>query len=69
MTRLVARIGVPVTSPDLGRERWLELMGHDKKVEGGRLKSVVLKKIGEAVVTEAPPRALNEVLDQTAVHA
>jgi 3-dehydroquinate synthase len=69
VTRLVARIGVPMASPDLGRERWLELMGHDKKVEGGKLKFVVLKKIGEAIVTEAPPSALNEVLDQTAAHA
>ena len=69
VTRLVARIGAPVVSPDLGRERWLELMGHDKKVEGGKLKFVVLKRIGEAIVTEAPPQALNEVLDQTAVSA
>jgi 3-dehydroquinate synthase len=69
VTRLVERIGVPIASPDLGRERWLELMGHDKKVEGGKLKFVVLKQIGEAIVTEAPARALDEVLDQTALHA
>jgi 3-dehydroquinate synthase len=69
VTRLVERIGAPVTPPDLGRERWLELMGHDKKVEGGKLKFVVLKRMGEAIVTEAPVQALNDVLDQTAVSA
>jgi 3-dehydroquinate synthase len=69
VTTLVARAGLAVISPDLGRQRYLELMGHDKKVEGGKLKFVVLKRIGEAFVTEAPAAALNDVLDQTAVHA
>jgi 3-dehydroquinate synthase len=69
VARLVARIGVRVTPPDLGRERWLDLMGHDKKVEGGRLKFVVLKSIGEAIVTEAPAPALDAVLDSAAVNA
>jgi 3-dehydroquinate synthetase len=69
VTRLVARIGAPVVAPDLGRERWLELMGHDKKVEGGKLKFVVLKDIGVAIVTEAPAAALNDVLDTIATHA
>jgi 3-dehydroquinate synthase len=58
-----------MTPPDLGRERWLDLMGHDKKVEGGRLKFVVLKSIGEAIVTEAPAPALDAVLDSAAVNA
>jgi 3-dehydroquinate synthase len=66
---LLQRAGLPIAPPDLGRERYLDLMGHDKKVAGGKLKFVLLKSIGEAVVTEAPAGPLAEVLDQTAVHA
>jgi 3-dehydroquinate synthase len=66
---LLQRAGLPITPPDLGRDRYLDLMGHDKKVAGGKLKFVLLKSIGEAVVTEAPAGPLAEVLDQTAVHA
>ena len=33
--------------------RYLELMGHDQKVEGGKIRFVLLKKIGEAFVSAA----------------
>ncbi len=42
--------GLPVRGPDLGVERYLALMAHDKKVEDGRLRLVLLKGIGEAVI-------------------
>ncbi len=66
---ILARAGLPVAAPDLGRERYLELMGHDKKVEGGKLQFVLLKQIGSAFVSEAPRPALSDVLDQFAIHA
>ena len=66
---LLARARLPVEAPDLGLERYLELMGHDKKVEGGRLKFVLIEKIGGAFVAEAPREALADVLDRPAVHA
>jgi 3-dehydroquinate synthase len=69
ITRVLARAGLPVSAPDLGQERYLELMGHDKKVEGGKIQFVLLKEIGSAFVSEAPREALSEVLDSTAVHA
>jgi 3-dehydroquinate synthase len=69
VVRVLERAGLPLAAPDLGRERYLDLMGHDKKVEGGRLKFVVLRKIGDAIVSEAPAAPLAEVLDQPAVHA
>jgi 3-dehydroquinate synthase len=69
VVRVLERAGLPVAAPDLGRERYLELMGHDKKVEGGKLKFVVLKEIGTAIVSEAPAAPLADVLDQPAVHA
>jgi 3-dehydroquinate synthase len=34
-------------------------MGHDKKVESGKLRFVLLKKLGEAVITADVP---NDVL-------
>jgi 3-dehydroquinate synthase len=69
VVRVLERAGLPVAAPDLGRERYLDLMGHDKKVEGGKLKFVVLKAIGNAIVSEAPAAPLADVLDQPAVHA
>ena len=49
---LVARAGLPVAPPpDLAPERFLELMGHDKKVQAGRLRLVLLRSLGNATVT------------------
>jgi 3-dehydroquinate synthase len=63
-TRAVIRAaGLPDIAPDLGVETYLEYMGHDKKVEGGKMRFVLLKKLGEAVITgDVPIAALNEVL-------
>jgi 3-dehydroquinate synthase len=45
-------------------------MGHDKKVEGGRIRFVLLQRIGEAFVSAEVPRdALAEVLGATEAHA
>ena len=59
---LIRAAGLPDTAPDLGVDRWLEYMGHDKKVEGGKMRFVLLKKLGEAFVTGDVPTA---VLQQT----
>jgi 3-dehydroquinate synthase len=63
--RLVARAGLPVTPPpDLAPARFLELMGQDKKVQAGRLRLVLLRALGEAVVTaDFAPAALQATLD------
>ena len=53
---LLRRARLPVRGPALGAERYLELMGHDKKVEGGKLRFVLLRGIGEAFVSDAVPR-------------
>ena len=49
---LFVRADLPVAGPKLGAERYLELMRHDKKVQDGRLRLVLLKGIGEAVVSD-----------------
>ncbi|GHT85440.1 3-dehydroquinate synthase [Betaproteobacteria bacterium] len=47
---LFIRAGLPVFGPALGAARYLELMAHDKKVEAGRLRLVLLRAPGHAVV-------------------
>ncbi|MBT9518919.1 MAG: 3-dehydroquinate synthase [Methyloversatilis discipulorum] len=48
--RIHESAGLALRGPKLGVERYLELMSHDKKVEAGKLRLVLLKRIGEAVV-------------------
>ena len=48
---LVEKAGLPTAAPDLPRDRWLELMSVDKKVLDGRLRLVLLRGIGGALVT------------------
>jgi 3-dehydroquinate synthase len=64
---LIRAAGLPDVAPDLGVDTWLEYMGHDKKVEGGKMRFVLLKKLGEAVITgDVPTDVLTGVL--TAPH-
>ncbi|WP_324780177.1 3-dehydroquinate synthase [Thiobacillus sedimenti] len=60
---LIRAAGLPDVAPDLGFEKYLEYMGHDKKVEGGKMRFVLLKKLGEAVITgDVPHDVLSGVL-------
>ncbi|HEX5538466.1 MAG TPA: 3-dehydroquinate synthase [Methylophilaceae bacterium] len=42
---------LPTVAPDLGPQRYLELMGLDKKVQDGKLRLVLQQGIGKAVIT------------------
>ena len=55
--RIHESAGLALRGPKLGVERYLELMSHDKKVEAGKLRLVLLKRIGEAVVYGDAPAA------------
>ncbi|MCW5620664.1 MAG: 3-dehydroquinate synthase [Burkholderiales bacterium] len=67
---LLERAHLPVRHPPLGVERYLDLMGLDKKVEGGKLRLVLLQRIGAAFVTaDFLQDALREVLASEPVHA
>lgn len=50
--RLFVRAGLPVFGAPLGAARYLELMRHDKKVQDGKLRLVLLKAIGQAVMSD-----------------
>lgn len=55
---LVEAAGLPVKAPDLGAERWIELMEADKKNEGGAIKFILLKPLGAPSITNAPRELL-----------
>jgi len=61
--QLFERAGLPVIGPPLGSLVYEQLMGLDKKVEGGKIRFVLLKAIGDARVTaEVPGELLRETL-------
>ena len=69
MADLFVRAGLPVEAPSLGQDRYLELMGHDKKVENGKLRLVLLQSLGKAYMTsDFDLQDLREVLAGTAAH-
>jgi 3-dehydroquinate synthase len=50
--KIFLRAGLPVLGAPLGAERYLELMRHDKKVQDGKVRLVLLQKIGQAVMSD-----------------
>lgn len=68
--RLFQRAGLPVCGPALNVERYLELMQHDKKVQDGKLRLVLLQKLGQAVLSDAAPLAeIRRAIGARSVHA
>ena len=61
---LIARAGLPVAGPAaLGAGRYLDLMAVDKKAARGRMRFVVLERIGSAAVHgEVPEKHLRDTL-------
>ncbi|TAJ77252.1 MAG: 3-dehydroquinate synthase [Gallionellaceae bacterium] len=66
---LFERTGLPVHAPHLGAETYLRLMGLDKKVLGGKIRFVLLKAIGHAVVGgDVPEELLRQTLQACVKH-
>lgn len=63
--KLFLRAGLPVSGPQLGAARYIELMRHDKKVQDGRMRLVLLKEIGKAVISDAATEAQMTVAIET----
>ena len=55
LAALVARAGLPTSAPALGFERWMALMGRDKKVVAGAIRFVLLDALGSATVASGVP--------------
>jgi 3-dehydroquinate synthase len=65
--RLVQSAGLPVSAPALGPERFLELMAGDKKAAAGRIRYVLLEKIGHATLRgDVDERLVREVISAAA---
>jgi 3-dehydroquinate synthase len=56
LSRLLERANLPVRAPAISTDRFLSLMSADKKVLDGKIRLVLLKGIGSAVVTDEVPR-------------
>ncbi|MBK8016376.1 MAG: 3-dehydroquinate synthase [Betaproteobacteria bacterium] len=66
---ILERARLPVNAPGLPLAQWLDLMGHDKKVEGGKLRFVLLRALGDAYVDgSVPPDVLARVLSARAAN-
>lgn len=66
---LFERAQLPVQAPVLGEARYLELMQLDKKVEDGKLRLILLKGIGQAVIASDVATADIAAVLPSALHA
>ena len=68
--RLLVRAGLPVLGPAMGAERYLELMQHDKKVQDGKMRLVLFKQIGKAMVSDtALQKEIAQAIAARSAHA
>jgi 3-dehydroquinate synthase len=62
--RIFERANLPVAGPPMGTEKYLQLMGLDKKVEGGKMRFVLLEAIGKGVLRgDIPEELLRQTLE------
>jgi shikimate kinase/3-dehydroquinate synthase len=52
---LFRRANLPTLAPNLGVEAYMDYMGVDKKVEGGKIRFVLFRRLGECYVTADAP--------------
>jgi len=65
--KLFVAAKLPVDAPELGVERYLDLMGMDKKVVDGKIRLVLQQGIGKSVLTsDYDSRALKQTLSMSA---
>ncbi len=61
---LLVRAKLPVAGARLGADRYLDLMGHDKKVLAGRMRLVLLRQMGEATtLADVPVSEIRAAID------
>jgi 3-dehydroquinate synthase len=66
---LFVRSGLPVFGPVMDAGRYLELMQHDKKASDGKMRLVLFKQLGQAVVSDcAVPAQIAEAIVARSVH-
>lgn len=55
ITKLIKRIGLPVSAPRFAVDHYLEAMARDKKVEGGQMRFVLIDKVGRTRIEHHVP--------------
>ncbi|MFA6015181.1 MAG: 3-dehydroquinate synthase [Gallionellaceae bacterium] len=55
---LFVKAGLPIIGPHMSVEKYIELMGLDKKVANGKMRFVLLKALGHAVIADNVPLEL-----------
>mgnify|MGYP002136384153 FL=1 len=60
---LLEKAGLPVIAPKLGVERYLELMAGDKKVDSGRIRYILMRRLGESYVGELSSEVVASALE------
>jgi 3-dehydroquinate synthase len=50
---LIAAAGLPIEPPAIAADDWMRAMGMDKKIQQKKLRFVLLKKLGDAYITES----------------
>jgi 3-dehydroquinate synthase len=58
-------MNLPTVPPKFGAVRYMELMQVDKKTEGGKIRYVILEKIGKAQIKSVPDALVIETLVAT----
>lgn len=59
---VVAAIGCPTSPPKWDDNKWIDLMGLDKKTQGGQLRFVLLPELGKSVVKAVDVDTVKKVL-------
>ena len=67
LTKLIDAAGLPVEGPQLGADRYIELMRVDKKAEAGEIRFVTLNAPGRASMRAAPDRMVRDVIARCCV--
>jgi 3-dehydroquinate synthase len=66
LSNVVRSAGLPITPPELGARRFMELMAVDKKADAGKVRYILLKQLGEVAVQTVPESALLSTLSSFA---
>ncbi|WP_137936993.1 3-dehydroquinate synthase [Chitinivorax sp. B] len=65
---LIQRCNLPIRGPRLGVDRYMSLMAHDKKVEAGKIRFVLIEAIGRAVLrADVPADVLSDAIEYCTV--
>ena len=62
--KIINRAGLPTKPPEISKRQFLEFMASDKKNQDGKIHLILLKKLGEAFLTNNyPSKLLEEILE------